>query len=105
MNDEPFTGLVESRVSEKEFQMAEEKTSQRGSNLSRADRERGGRASAAKQVRDARGQFAGRRNGGSQKPGREQQGMAEEQQQPQQVNRAQDQDQDQDLEQQENQGA
>jgi hypothetical protein len=40
-----------------------EKTSQRGSNLSREDRERGGRASAAKQVRDARGQFAGRKDG------------------------------------------
>jgi hypothetical protein len=40
-----------------------EKTSQRGSNLSREDRERGGRASAAKQIRDARGQFAGRKDG------------------------------------------
>lgn len=33
---------------------------QRGANLTQADRERGGRTSAAKQVRDARGQFAGK---------------------------------------------
>lgn len=39
--------------------MAEVRKSQRGANLTQADRERGGRASAAKQVRDARGKFAG----------------------------------------------
>lgn len=33
--------------------------SQRGSNLSREDRERGGRTSASRQVRDERGKFAG----------------------------------------------
>jgi hypothetical protein len=38
--------------------MAEQK-SQRGANLTQADRERGGRVSAAKQQRDARGKFAG----------------------------------------------
>ena len=40
--------------------------SQRGSNLTREHRERGGRQSAAKQQRDSRGQFAGTRksNGG-----------------------------------------
>jgi hypothetical protein len=37
-------------------------TSRRGANLSQADRERGGRQSASKQVRDARGQFAGSRD-------------------------------------------
>ena len=35
------------------------KPNRRGSNLSQADRERGGKSSAAKQRRDARGQFAG----------------------------------------------
>jgi len=35
--------------------------SQRGSNLTREDRERGGKASASRQVRDQRGQFAGAR--------------------------------------------
>jgi hypothetical protein len=35
--------------------------SQRGSNLTREHRERGGRQSAAKQQRDSRGQFAGTR--------------------------------------------
>lgn len=52
------------RKHEKEFAMAEK--SQRGSNLTREHRERGGRQSAAKQQRDSRGQFAGTRksNGG-----------------------------------------
>lgn len=44
--------------------------SQRGTNLTRQDRERGGRESAAKQERDSRGQFAGTRKGaGSSVPG------------------------------------
>lgn len=34
-------------------------TNQRGANLTQADRERGGRTSASRQIRDARGQFAG----------------------------------------------
>jgi hypothetical protein len=84
--------------------MAEEKTSQRGSNLSREDRERGGRASAAKQVRDARGQFAGRRDGGSNKPGREQSREQTNIDQQQQVNRNQNQDQDMDQNQEGSQG-
>lgn len=41
--------------------MAENPT-RRGSNLTQADRERGGRESARKQVRDQRGQFAGSRD-------------------------------------------
>ena len=39
--------------------MTEHQKSQRGANLTQADRERGGRVSAAKQIRDARGKFAG----------------------------------------------
>jgi hypothetical protein len=83
--------------------MAEEKTSQRGSNLSREDRERGGRASAAKQVRDARGQFAGRRNGGTQKPGREQNREQTQMDQPDQVNREEGETEN--MDQQDNEGA
>lgn len=58
--------------------------SQRGANLSREDRERGGRASAAKQVRDARGQFAGTKGGTPKSRGRndDQQPAPPQQQQP-----------------------
>jgi len=54
--------------SEKDFNMTEK--SQRGANLTREDRERGGRASAAKQVRDSRGQFAGTRGKNKENHGR-----------------------------------
>ncbi len=39
--------------------MAEEKKNLRGANLTQAHRERGGKVSAAKQKRDARGKFSG----------------------------------------------
>lgn len=73
-----------------------EKTSQRGSNLSREDRERGGRASAAKQVRDARGQFAGRKDDPSRAQKQQQQRQDQEQgQQSGQAQRTDESDQDQ----------